>query len=733
MINPDKEELQSIKQPEIVVHPDRGPDRYPDLELSSADEITPSAQVVLQASALVGQVIGGYRLLSIIGYGGMGTVFKARHLLLGHEVAFKLLSPDRFLDDESIRRFRQEASMLERLQSPHIVAFREFNLHTDGRPYLVAELASGVTLAEKLSTSGRLSRRLAARIGVDICEGLAAAHRQGVVHRDLKPSNVILSQDERQNEVARLLDFGIAKSVINADTADGRNSLTKSGQLIGSPMYMSPEQCKGLSVDQRTDIYALGCLLFECVNGQPPFAGQSLIETLANHMGRECPLLESGNSLLDQIVSRCLAKDPQQRYQSVREVKDLLLQVIAGKGEEDLAGKRRRSLRTTALVGLVGLAVLGVMAIAAKQALSIYEEQKQLAPVYKVDFVANHSWLWPEGAMRKPLEEPSTELKVLEARLQKDVENTNVISQLAKKEVALARLLEKFESFDDASTHFDKASSQQKASDRKGNPEWMVAKAEALRCRYEAVLGHLVLFEQLGYERENLLILAEQSDKLIKEIQATKRTDLQSVLRALYVLRGNALFLLRDFGLASTQFQTALDIPELPNTPFASGSEPGVILARWADCERANGHLKKAAALYDSALTEFLTPARLLLAGPDDNYEGPEGHLQLLHRLLSEDRFAQICTNERDRQNIAYALAMSNLLLFDDHVVLADGTWNTVERTARAAYGDFEANDNSRIYGQILDAVATRQLLDGDRRGAKELRKEVRATNELYP
>ncbi|MFN8658248.1 MAG: serine/threonine-protein kinase [Candidatus Obscuribacterales bacterium] len=731
MTNDRREEL---KQPELVSNSDSPDATAPD----QIDEFTEASAPHTQPEHLVGQIIGSYRLLSVLGQGGMSIVFKAKHLHLDFEVALKLLSPDRHIDRDTIRRFRQEGKALQKLQSKYIVAFREFNLHTDGRPYLVADLAAGHTLANHLKDKERLTRMQTARIGVDICKGLAEAHGQGIVHRDLKPSNVILSHDSSSDQqIARLLDFGIAKGASGADGArQGGETLTRTGEIVGSPPYMSPEQCKGLPVDGRTDVYALGCLLFECLDGKPPFAGQSVIETLSNHLHMRCPPVNSGNTVLDDIVARCLEKDPEKRYQCVSQVENMLAQILAGKGEDNSSARRQKTLRKVLILSVMGFFLVGLGAAAIKWGLEADQERRQLASVYHQDMADIQNWLWIESPMRQQPAAPNPKLETVRGNLIRQVNATRDLPERARQEIRLAQTLEQMQDFESAGAIYEQAQSHQKSSTGKNSPTWLTTKANGLRCRYKASIKNLVLINQLGYEEEPMRIIDSECEKLIDEIRTAGKGEPQDVLRGLYILRGNALFMLRRFEEAASQYQLSADMPSTastneakrPNASFDIGTPSGIVLARWGDCERYLKHPEKAADLYSRALSEFLAAAKKQMI--IDGY-GPDAIQPM--RLVERDGVLEGYSADT-QQNIAYALAMASLLEYDVRRYLPEGSWPVVEKAVRTAFAkEPSVNDNSVYYRLFLDAIATRELSYGHRSDAKELRREVRANQELYP
>lgn len=268
---------------------------------------------------LVGKIIGGhYEILSLIGQGGMSVVYQARHLLLKRNVAIKLLTVGRQFDKKAIARFQTEAESAAGLQHPNICSTREFGVNEEGIPFLVMDYVEGISLGDKLFEENKLSQAKAVEIMFGLCAGLEHAHEKGVIHRDIKPANIILAKEKSGGETAKIVDFGIAKLI--REDESGPN-LTQTGEVFGTPRYMSPEQCLGNKVDQRADIYALGCIFYEMLSGHPPFYSDSSIQILFAHVNNQpASLSQSCGKEIQAILDRCLRKDVSQRYQSVSQL-----------------------------------------------------------------------------------------------------------------------------------------------------------------------------------------------------------------------------------------------------------------------------------------------------------------------------------------------------------------------------------------------------------------------------
>jgi serine/threonine protein kinase/tetratricopeptide (TPR) repeat protein len=277
-------------------------------------------------------VLGRYEIVSRLGEGGMGIVYKAYDQSANRFVAIKLISQDRLKNQKSVLRFKQEAIATARLNHPTITKVFDCGLTDDEQPYLVMEFAEGKTLSSLITEEGQLPLGETLTVFIQICDGLAHAHENKVLHRDLKPSNIMLNRNADSTAV-KILDFGIAKILESAGVPSLH--LTHTGELLGSPLYMSPEQAKGGDIDQRSDLYSLGCSIYEALTGGPPHIGESPISTLLKReslkplsMGEASLGLEFPQELED-IVAKLLKHDPNERYQSAAELKRDLLKVDA--------------------------------------------------------------------------------------------------------------------------------------------------------------------------------------------------------------------------------------------------------------------------------------------------------------------------------------------------------------------------------------------------------------------
>jgi eukaryotic-like serine/threonine-protein kinase len=267
-----------------------------------------------------GAAIGAYRILDKLGQGGMGMVYVGEHTLLHRRAAIKVLRPSVSADEQAVKRFFQEARAVSLISDPGIVQIFDFGHHTDGNAFLVMELLDGEPMDRRLKRIARFAVIKCLRLMRLACSALEAAHAKGIVHRDLKPANIFLIGDSAVpgGERIKILDFGVAKLLSD----DPECPTTRSGMLMGTPAYMSPEQCRGAGdIDPRSDIYSLGCVMFAALTGAPPFRGRPPGEVIAAHLHELAPMASSRvpelPGIVDHIIERCLEKSPADRFPSM--------------------------------------------------------------------------------------------------------------------------------------------------------------------------------------------------------------------------------------------------------------------------------------------------------------------------------------------------------------------------------------------------------------------------------
>ncbi len=329
---------------------------------------------------MTGQVIGHYRVLEKIGSGAMGEVFRARDERLGRDVALKLIRPASSDNPDHLRRFELEARAAAALNHPNIVAIYDVGF-SDGTPYIVCELLEGKTLRKRLA-EGALPVRLAVDYSLQIVQGLIAAHDHRIVHRDLKPENLFVTSDGR----VKILDFGVAKLQSSPEDS-GRSveeltTVTKSGAVIGTVAYMSPEQLRGKTVDHRSDIFSVGAILYEMLAGRRAFRGETEVDTITAVLKEDPPAInleQAGvpESVL-QIVRHCLEKEPENRFQSVRDLGFALDTLSSASG-----GRTNRFGVSRPQAILVPWAIAAVFLAATLLLLVNQWRQKTVSPSYR--------------------------------------------------------------------------------------------------------------------------------------------------------------------------------------------------------------------------------------------------------------------------------------------------------------------------------------------------------------
>ncbi len=299
-----------------------------DCQISDAAAQINDAANKLSTETVIANLGDRYEVQSLLGRGGMGAVYKVRDKELQKTFAIKVLNPDLVEDKNSLKRFEQEAQAASGLTSPNLVAVYDYGIGKKGSPYIVMDYLDGTSLDAVLQKDGYLDVPRAEDIFIQVCEAIVHAHSKSVIHRDIKPSNIMLTKGIDGGDFVKLVDFGIAKVLPSQQKAT--HNLTQTGDIFGSPLYMSPEQCLGNKLDNRTDIYALGCVMYEALTGHPPFMAENPIKIILKHINDEPKAISAlpqdykVPKNLESIIMRCLAKEPQDRYQTAEELlKDL--------------------------------------------------------------------------------------------------------------------------------------------------------------------------------------------------------------------------------------------------------------------------------------------------------------------------------------------------------------------------------------------------------------------------
>lgn len=305
--------------------------------------------IPLQQDQLIGTKLADrYQILSVIGHGGMGVVYKARHELMEREVAIKILKADLITDSMSVKRFQQEARAACKLKHPNVITLFDFGVSpATGQPYLVMDYLKGISLADVIKKDGHIGVDRTVRIFLQACRALEHAHNQGVIHRDLKPGNIMLTETDDEKDFVKVVDFGVAK-LIGPGAEEEAQRLTQTGEVCGSPVYMSPEQCMGQTLDPRSDIYSMGVVIYETLTGKLPILGKTMVDTMSKHISEMAPSFNTVRPDLyipervEGVVFKALAKDPGERQQSMAELERELEWAVPKPGKSDAL---RRSIQ----------------------------------------------------------------------------------------------------------------------------------------------------------------------------------------------------------------------------------------------------------------------------------------------------------------------------------------------------------------------------------------------------
>ena len=309
--------------------------RYPAAFKVCPHDASPLEDAPDDEDPMLGAVLGGsYEILRMVGEGGMGRVYEARHQrLTTKRFAVKMLHPDLARQPDVVTRFQREAEASSVLSHPNVVDVFDVSSSADGRPFIVAELLQGEELGNHLDRVGKMPAHAAAHVVRQVCAALGAAHAAGIVHRDVKPENVFLTGKDAH---VKVLDFGISK------VGDNKDGLTKTGTVMGTPDYMAPEQARGDKVDARADIYAVGAMLFRALTGRKPFEGLDPMATLTAVLTQEPPRPSELNPevplSLELVIQKAMAKNPAERFQSMADLDAALAPFDAAGQVIDVAG-----------------------------------------------------------------------------------------------------------------------------------------------------------------------------------------------------------------------------------------------------------------------------------------------------------------------------------------------------------------------------------------------------------
>ena len=302
------------------------------LEDDKGNVVCPADGTALKSKdKLIGTTIADkYEIHSLLGRGGMSIVYKGKHKMMDRDVAIKLLRPELVAIPQLVERFKRESKAISTLRHTGIVAVFDFGLMKNGTPFLVMDYLEGKTLDKVLKEQGRMDISKAVHLVAAACDALAHSHHKGIVHRDIKPSNLLVRVEANGKETLTIFDFGIAKML----SQDGStiHKLTTSGEIFGSPLYMSPEQSEGDGIDARSDIYSMACVLHEMILGEPPFRGETPVETIMMHMNDEVrPFSEVNPNIpipadVERAIRKALEKSSADRFQTIEEFHDAIIE-----------------------------------------------------------------------------------------------------------------------------------------------------------------------------------------------------------------------------------------------------------------------------------------------------------------------------------------------------------------------------------------------------------------------
>ncbi|MBX9947792.1 MAG: serine/threonine-protein kinase [Candidatus Obscuribacterales bacterium] len=558
--------------------------------------------------ALVGTIIANrYELKSFIGQGGMSVVYKGIDRQLGKTVAVKLLLPHLVNDPVTYARFQQEARAASSLSHANIVSIYDFGAGENNEPFIVMDYLDGTPLNEAIKMLRGLALERSVAIFVQIADALQCAHSNNVLHRDLKPSNVLLIHQGPALDIVKLVDFGIAKLI----PQDGGESLhlTKTGEVFGSPFYMSPEQCRGEKVDARADIYSMGCLMYEVIAGKPPIVGANLMETLFKQLSEvpasfsvACPDSKIPERL-EAIVFKAFAKDPAMRHQSMdelsKELHEFLDQMDAGWITNAKLKIELLRLKIAPFVGrekkllLVAAAAVIISAIVAAQYLSIYFKDISEPPPG-----AAAAW----SVIPKPPEEKSnfqTYLGMLQADLKTYVPEGLTSARYVNGQQILAEYYEDNGHYREALDLRKKAFEALKATEGEKTDDtiaaqWNLAKTLSKTGNWnDSVAVYSDLYNRL------------ELDPDIKDPNRMGKSE--NVRHAMYNRvteeLGNALYASGRYAEAAVKYETLLsEFKKYRETSNPMTKRRAEILCRLGDCYRLLSQYPNAEKAYEAAL-----------------------------------------------------------------------------------------------------------------------------------
>lgn len=305
-------------------------EEYPEADIDTAAPICPFDKTRL---ARIGEELAPgtvldnrFVIVEAVSGGAMGRIYKAHHKLMRRHVAIKTILPHLVASGAALKRFQQEAQALSALSHPNILSIFDFFIAEDGQPYLVMNYLEGTNLEKIRTDDGAMSPARAVHIFAQCCDGLAAAHERDIIHRDIKPSNIMLTKIGKDPDFVKIIDFGIAK--LPPESGEPLEQLTATGDVFGTPQYMSPEQCRAQKPDARSDVYSLGCVMYASLTGKPPFSADDPMQCMLKHIEEKPAAFTADLGIpeaLQAVVMKAMSKKPDDRFQSMDEMHDAIL------------------------------------------------------------------------------------------------------------------------------------------------------------------------------------------------------------------------------------------------------------------------------------------------------------------------------------------------------------------------------------------------------------------------
>jgi eukaryotic-like serine/threonine-protein kinase len=572
-----------------------------------------------------------YKIMSLIGMGGMSAVYKAKHELLEKIVAIKLLHQHLVSQVGTLKRFQQEAKAISHLSHPNIVGVHEFGLLNEGQAYLIMDYLEGESLSDRLRNAGPMSCDQAVQVYVQICAALEHAHEKGIIHRDLKPSNVMLVRKDGSDDYVKLVDFGIAKLMPHAELEGQR--LTQTGEVFGSPVYMSPEQCMGQPLDVRSDIYSMGCVMYETLAGQPPYIGQNIMETMYMRLSEKPPPFVPELRVppqLEEIIMVTLSQEPGDRYQTMKDLREELHLAMAAPGKRTwtLIPSMRRTVRTKNLLkkkrSVRDEIVWATAAVAiSTSALIIWGETTHLWPWQSKQVNPETNWRKHQLAAQKLFDqgnyaesERAYKLAVSEAEKfgEHDRRFQNTLMKLAK----VYQVEGKEEEFKQASSRLDAVEEQNGESDTAANDDGNLSEMADLTLtlapkvvqkdkwpEYQKLTDKLTKLATLCQEKQNYKKAEQLMEKALDIEIAALGTDSPNTARTM-VSMADLYMEVGKFGDAQLLYERALQSREKSlgaNHPEVAATlcRLAIVFEQEGKYDKSEEYFKKAITLYESA------------------------------------------------------------------------------------------------------------------------------------